>query len=255
MRSVTLSGRGHHAQVGLYKTRSLSLLQQTVMNSKVYVIWCLVGVVVAHPDRPTPAGYGYSAPDHPLTYTPPPSAYKAPEPTYEAPSPSYRAPAPSYKAPEPTYEAPSPSYKAPEPTYKAPAPSYKAPEPTYEAPAPSYKAPAPSYKAPAPSYKAPAPSYKAPTPSYKAPAPSYKAPAPSYEAPSYEKGMPFDFVYNVVDHYSGNDYAHNAISDGSVVNGEYRVVLPDGRTQLVTYTADDYNGYVAEVTYEVHQLL
>lgn len=62
--------------------------------------------------------------------------------------------------------------------------------------------------------------------------------------------MPFDFGYNVVDHYSGNDYGHNSNSDGKVVNGEYRVALPDGRTQIVKYTADHYNGFVAEVSYE-----
>ncbi|XP_042888937.1 cuticle protein 19-like [Penaeus japonicus] len=62
--------------------------------------------------------------------------------------------------------------------------------------------------------------------------------------------MPFDFAYGVVDHYTGNDYSHNSNSDGNVVNGEYRVLLPDGRTQIVTYTADHEHGYVAQVTYE-----
>ena len=62
--------------------------------------------------------------------------------------------------------------------------------------------------------------------------------------------MPFDFAYGVVDHYSGNDFAHSADSDGKVTTGQYRVALPDGRTQIVTYTADHYNGYQAEVTYE-----
>ena len=62
--------------------------------------------------------------------------------------------------------------------------------------------------------------------------------------------MPFDFAYEVKDHYTGNDYGHKSNSDGKVVTGEYRVLLPDGRTQIVTYTADHYNGYQAEVTYE-----
>ena len=35
-----------------------------------------------------------------------------------------------------------------------------------------------------------------------------------------------------------------------MVTGEYRVALPDGRIQIVTYTADHYNGYVADVRYE-----
>ncbi|XP_068248156.1 cuticle protein 19-like [Palaemon carinicauda] len=94
----------------------------------------------------------------------------------------------------------------------------------------------------------PAPIYSAPQPTYEAPQPSYSAPAPTYEEP--EKGMPFDFEYAVKDGYKGVDFAHDSESDGNVVKGEYRVALPDGRTQIVTYTADNYNGYQAEVTYE-----
>ncbi|CAL4064358.1 unnamed protein product, partial [Meganyctiphanes norvegica] len=82
------------------------------------------------------------------------------------------------------------------------------------------------------------------------PQPSYSAPQPSYQEPEKEEGMPFDFGYEVEDHYKGLDFDHNSNSDGKVVTGEYRVLLPDGRTQIVTYTADHYNGYQAEVTYE-----
>ena len=32
--------------------------------------------------------------------------------------------------------------------------------------------------------------------------------------------------------------------------GEYRVELPDGRTQIVTYHADHEGGFVADVKYE-----
>ena len=39
-------------------------------------------------------------------------------------------------------------------------------------------------------------------------------------------------------------------ADGKAVTGSYSVALPDGRVQTVTYTADHYNGYVADVKYE-----
>merc|ERR1712072_293003 len=35
-----------------------------------------------------------------------------------------------------------------------------------------------------------------------------------------------------------------------VVEGSYSVNFPDGRTQHVAYHANDYDGYVADVTYE-----
>lgn len=48
---------------------------------------------------------------------------------------------------------------------------------------------------------------------------------------------------------SYNDYGHKESSDGKVVEGTYRVALPDGRVQTVAYKSDDYSGYNAEVTY------
>jgi hypothetical protein len=65
----------------------------------------------------------------------------------------------------------------------------------------------------------------------------------------HEPGMPFDFTYAVKED-DGNDFSHQAQSDGDVVKGEYRILLPDGRTQVVKYTADWKNGYNAEVTFE-----
>ena len=61
--------------------------------------------------------------------------------------------------------------------------------------------------------------------------------------------MPFEYAWAVKDEPSYNDYSHQTKSDGKVENGSYRVVLPDGRTQIVTFKADA-NGYVADVKYE-----
>jgi hypothetical protein len=61
--------------------------------------------------------------------------------------------------------------------------------------------------------------------------------------------MPHSFAWEVKDEPSKNDYSHQQESDGKVTTGSYRVALPDGRTQIVTYTADQ-NGYVADVKYE-----
>lgn len=61
--------------------------------------------------------------------------------------------------------------------------------------------------------------------------------------------MPYKFAWGVKDEKSYNDYSHQEESDGKTVVGFYRVLLPDGRTQIVTYKADEY-GYQAEVKYE-----
>ncbi|KAG7160007.1 DNA-directed RNA polymerase II subunit RPB1-like 3, partial [Homarus americanus] len=152
--SLVYKRESERVRVCIHSLPSLLVTPPTMVIRRILMAVCLVSVVVARPDRPAPAGYGYPVPDHPLAYTPPPPEYRTPEPSYRAPEPTYEAPAPSYRAPEPSYEAPAPSYKAPEPTYSAPATSYKAPEPTYSAPATSYKAPEPTYSAPATSYKA-----------------------------------------------------------------------------------------------------
>merc|ERR1712105_368570 len=51
--------------------------------------------------------------------------------------------------------------------------------------------------------------------------------------------------------YSGAAFQQAENNDGTgVVDGEYSVNLPDGRIQHVKYHANDYDGYVADVTYE-----
>lgn len=60
----------------------------------------------------------------------------------------------------------------------------------------------------------------------------------------------YEFGYAVKDDYTGNDYKRQETSDGNQVKGEYRVQLPDGRTQIVTYYADWQTGFHADVRYE-----
>ena len=59
----------------------------------------------------------------------------------------------------------------------------------------------------------------------------------------------YNFGYQVFDVDSYSNYGHKEAREGYVTSGEYRVALPDGRTQVVRYTADE-NGYRADVSYE-----
>ena len=113
-------------------------------------------------------------------------------------------------------------------------------------------------------HHAPAPYHPAPVvhPAPYAPAhPAPYAPAPIVHKPAYApapapyvepkgKEEPYAFQYGVSDDYSKANFNAAETSDGKVVSGSYSVALPDGRIQHVKYTADHYNGYVAEVTYE-----
>merc|ERR1712080_93948 len=63
--------------------------------------------------------------------------------------------------------------------------------------------------------------------------------------------QPFQYEYGVKDDYSGNAFAKTETqNDLGQVQGSYKVNLPDGRIQTVTYRADHEGGFVAEVTYE-----
>ena len=91
-----------------------------------------------------------------------------------------------------------------------------------------------------------------PAPYHPAPAPYHPAPAPAYGKPPVydETPKPYAFEYGVADDYSGANFKAAETADGKVVTGSYQVNLPDGRVQTVTYTADHYNGFVADVSYE-----
>merc|ERR1712128_34454 len=87
----------------------------------------------------------------------------------------------------------------------------------------------------------------APAPvSYKpAPAVSYKPYVDPYPA---EKAL-YTYEYAVKDDYTSNDFGAREARDGALTNGQYNVVLPDGRLQTVTYTVSGGEGYVADVQY------
>ena len=80
--------------------------------------------------------------------------------------------------------------------------------------------------------------------------PAYGPPAP-YHAPAKLPPQPFAYQYGVADDYSGANYEKAESQDaGGNLQGSYRVNLPDGRVQIVTYTADHTNGFIADVKYE-----
>ena len=85
--------------------------------------------------------------------------------------------------------------------------------------------------------------------------PAYGAPPAYHPAPAYKEEklppQPFAYEYGVVDDYSKNNFKKTETQDAEgKVAGSFVIALPDGRIQTTTYTADHYNGFVAEVTYE-----
>ncbi|XP_042210802.1 adhesive plaque matrix protein-like [Homarus americanus] len=64
-----------------------------------------------------------------------------------------------------------------------------------------------------------------------------------------QKHVSYDFAYSVRDDDTGASYSHAEEREGKTTRGEYRVSLPDGRVQVVSYIADE-NGYRAKVSYE-----
>merc|ERR1719483_1902061 len=82
--------------------------------------------------------------------------------------------------------------------------------------------------------------------------PAYGAPAPYHAAPVEKLApQPFAYTYGAVDDYSKNNFQKSETQDAEgKFAGSFTIALPDGRIQTTTYTADHYNGFVAEVTYE-----
>jgi len=96
-----------------------------------------------------------------------------------------------------------------------------------------------------------------PPPAYKpAPAPYHPPPPPAYKPAPYKHEeklppQPYAYQYGVKDEYSGAAFEKTENQDSyGKVDGSYRVNLPDGRVQIVTYHADHEGGFVADVSYE-----
>jgi hypothetical protein len=64
-----------------------------------------------------------------------------------------------------------------------------------------------------------------------------------------QKPANYEFSYEVHDTPSGNDFGHKESRQGDVARGRYHVMLPDGRMQIVDYTADN-DGYKPNIKYE-----
>jgi len=134
-----------------------------------------------------------------------------------------------------------------------PAPVVYRPAPVVYRPAPVvYKpAPAPVVIKQAPVVYRPAP---APVVYKPAPAPVVVKPAPAVAYQPYVDPYPaedaiYTYQYAVKDDYSGNDFGAQEARERELTNGQYNVLLPDGRLQTVTYTVNGGDGYVADVQY------
>jgi len=136
------------------------------------------------------------------------------------------------------------------------APAYAA-RPVVAHAAPAYAAPvvhaAPAYAA-RPVIAHAAPAYAAPlvhaAPAYAArPVIAHPVAAASYADPLAEVS-PYNFNYAVADDYSSSNFQAGETSDGlGGKTGSYTVALPDGRIQTVNYSTNEYDGYVADVSY------
>jgi len=94
-----------------------------------------------------------------------------------------------------------------------------------------------------------------PPPVYGKPAPPpYNPPPKAYKKNPYKEDLPpqpYQYEYGVADQYSGTNFQHaESQSDIGEVLGSYKVNLPDGRVQTVSYRADPKLGFVADVKYE-----
>ena len=70
--------------------------------------------------------------------------------------------------------------------------------------------------------------------------------------PTYpnQYGGNYQFSYNVKDQYEGLNFGHSENQNGQYTQGEYFVLLPDGRLQKVKYNVNGDSGFIADVSYQ-----
>merc|ERR1712106_669533 len=73
--------------------------------------------------------------------------------------------------------------------------------------------------------------------------------AAQYASPDLSEPPLYAFQYGVSDDYSGANFAQNEQRDGYSTSGSYRVALPDGRTQDVSYEGVPSYGPAAVVAH------
>ena len=81
------------------------------------------------------------------------------------------------------------------------------------------------------------------------PLPDHPPPAPYHAPPEPVLPPVYNYQYGVNDPHYGPVFSHAEHRDNYDTAGEYRVNLPDGRVQIVSYSAGP-DGYVADVKYE-----
>lgn len=59
----------------------------------------------------------------------------------------------------------------------------------------------------------------------------------------------FNYRYHISDFKTGNNFGHMQKSNKAETKGQYQILLPDGRIQIVKYYADD-SGFHADVSYQ-----
>nr|CAD7574094.1 unnamed protein product [Timema californicum] len=204
---------------------------------------------------------------------------------FNAPSTQYGAPSGAssrFNSPSTQYGAPSGAssrFNAPSTQYDAPSGAssrFNSPSTQYGAPSGAssrFNAPSAQYGAPSGAssrFNAPSAQYGAPSGAssqVNALSNTYGAPSAfSRNTPSAEYGVPnagyrgaqedslaepanYEFNYEVQDSESGAEFGHEETRQDESAQGSYRVLLPDGRLQIVEYRADE-EGYKPEIRYE-----